>query len=104
LQVLLAWGLVMQHHCWYQFACSLLVSSCLHHLQQEQDHHKHLQQRQQPQQDEGWSQAPKLLQQLLQMPAQELQRQYEGLPTAQLAAAGAAAFIAWVHQPVAVDR
>lgn len=105
LQVLLAWGLVMQHLCWYQFACSLLVSSSLQLLQAQaqppQDRQQ--QQHQQQQMDLAIGSAPELLQQLLQSPASQLQQQVQGLPAAQLAAA-AAAFIAWVHQPVATDR
>lgn len=83
---MLAWGLVMQHRCWYQFACTLLVHSS---LQQQQG---------------DWAHGTQQLQQLLMLSAQDLkQQQAKGLPSSQLAAA-AAAFIAWVHQPVDCSR
>lgn len=83
---MLAWGLVMQHRCWYQFACTLLVHSS---LQQQQGH---------------WAHGTQQLQQLLMLSAQDLeQQQAKGLPSSHLAAA-AAAFIAWVQQPVDCSR
>lgn len=90
LQVMLAWGLVMQHNCWCQFACALLVRSSLHHLQQQQQAQDYL------------SSATQQLQQLLQLPKQQLQGTLR-LPCSQ-AAAAAAAFIAWIHQPIDHER
>lgn len=98
LQVLLAWELVMQHHCWYQFACALLVRSTLQHVQQ------HQQQQQLQRQQLDWTTAVEQLEQLLTLSEAYNQQKTQALSSGPFAAAAAAAFIAWVHQPVDLQR
>jgi hypothetical protein len=76
LQVLAAWRLVVQHRCWYEFACHLLVRCSLATLHQQQ-------QQQQQQAVEA--------------------RQNAGSSSVQLAGQ-AAAFVAWVQQPADAVR
>jgi hypothetical protein len=94
LQAMLAWGLTMQHHCWYQFACALLVRSSLHHVQQQQ----------QQQQQQDLRSAIQQLQQDLQLPLEQLQDRKSRCSQSPAAAAAAAAFIAWTHQPIDHSR
>ena len=107
LQVKCAWGLLMQHQCWYQYACFLLVQCSLQHLQQQQQQAQQQAQQQnaglQAQQQQVWSEAMPQVSQLLQLPANELQQQLPQLAVAQLAAC-AAALIAWVQQPMDTTR
>lgn len=105
MQAPVAWGLLMQHYCWYQFACYLLVHNSLCHMQrqQEQQHAALAAQQEQQQQEQVWLSVQQLVQQLLQMPLESLVQQVPLLPDVHLATC-AAAFIAWVQQPVDASR
>jgi hypothetical protein len=111
---MLASGLLMQHSCWYQFACSLLVTCSLQHLQTCQSFVQDaLQQQQQQQQHlQDWETAPQqLLQLLLQVPDHQGLQQLEvsdwqmqatgrsGVCSSAVLAASAACLVAWVQQP-----
>jgi hypothetical protein len=92
LQVMLAWALTMQHHCWYQFACALLVRSSLHHTRHQQLKQQDLRS------------ATQQLQQVLQLQTEQLQSRKLPCSQSAAAAAAAAAFIAWTHQPIEHSR
>jgi hypothetical protein len=103
-QVMLAWGLLMQHSCWYNFACSLVVSCSQQHLQSYGPMAEGVlqQQQQQQQQQQDWDTAPQqLLQLLLQLP--DHKSDLVARNCAALAAA-AACLMAWVQQPVNSNR
>lgn len=92
--VKVAWGLLVQHHCWYEFACCLLVKGSLQHLRQTAAA--------QPQQPCSTAALQQVLQ-LVQLPLRALREQVHELPAAQMAAC-AAAFIAWVQHPLDPTR
>jgi len=107
MQAPVAWGLLMQHYCWYQFACYLLVHSGLCHMQRQQEQQcvalaAQEEQQEQQKQEQVWLSVQQV-QQLLQMPLEALMQQVPLLPDDQLATC-AAAFIAWVQQPVDASR
>jgi hypothetical protein len=80
-QLLSAWRLVVQHRCWYEFACHLLVQCTMALLLQQQE------QQQEQQQDQ-----------------QAYERRLDGSSSNVQLAGHAAAFIAWVQQPVDAAR
>lgn len=86
LQVLSAWRLVIQHRCWYEFACYLLVQSSMTALQAQG---KQQQTRQQQQQ---------------QLQGQKRATQAGSDGDAFEQACFAAAFIAWVQEPINAAR
>jgi hypothetical protein len=77
LQVLSAWRLVVQHRCWYDFACHLLVRC---------------------------SMAMRLQQQQQQPRKQELGNSSSSSSSSTQLAGRAAAFVAWVQQPADASR
>ncbi|WIA40081.1 hypothetical protein OEZ86_013496 [Tetradesmus obliquus] len=81
-QVVTAWRLVVQHRCWYEFACHLLVQSSMAAAQQQQQQQRRRQQRQQAHMEN-----------------------MGGSSSSNMQLAGrAAAFIAWVQQPADTAR